>query len=129
MNSVLTSLLVGSGGFVGANVRYWLGTWIQNRAGLAFPTGTLVINVTGSLLIGIFMGFFLREGWSDNWRLLLVVGVLGGYTTFSSFSYDTLVLVNEGNYPAAFGYVLGSVVLALAGTWVGLLISGPLRRA
>ena len=120
VNPLSTSLLVGAGGFAGANLRYWLGSWIQMKAGLPFPTGTLVINVTGSLLIGIFMGFFLRDGWDDNWRLLLAVGVLGGYTTFSSFSYDSMVLLSEGNYLAAFGYVIGSVLLALGGTWLGL---------
>ena len=78
-----------------------------------------MINVTGSILIGVFMGLFLRERWDQSWRLLIAVGVLGGYTTFSSFSFETMRLVIAKDYGSAAGYVVGSVVLSLAGTALG----------
>ena len=81
MNVLMRFILVGSGGFLGANARYWLGGWIQERLGPAFPWQTLVINASGSLIMGAFMGLMLTENWDPGWRLFFAIGVLGGYTT------------------------------------------------
>lgn len=121
VNAATTSLLVFLGGGLGANARYWLGSWISGRlSGAGFPWGTALINVTGSLIIGLFMALMLRLNWSPSWRLFFAIGVLGGYTTFSSFSYDTVGLFEQGSYTAGLAYVLFNVVLSLAGCWLGI---------
>jgi CrcB protein len=83
----------------------------------------MVINVTGSLLIGLIMGLLLSQGGLEGWRLLLVVGVLGGYTTFSSFSYELTNLLRERDYLYAAAYAFGSVLLGLMATMIGLLVA------
>jgi fluoride exporter len=123
MNDLSKAFLVGSGGFLGANARYWLGVFIEARAGVAFPWHTLSINASGSLLMGLFMGFSVTYDWNPGWRLLLAVGVLGGYTTFSSFSYEALSLFGSGSYAAAAGYVLGSFAASLAGASIGFTLA------
>jgi CrcB protein len=123
MNDLSKVLLVGSGGFLGANVRYWLGGWMQVRLGTTFPWQTLFINVTGSLIMGLFMGLTLTENSNPNWRLFIAVGILGGYTTFSTFSYEALNLISERSYLPALGYVMGSAVLSIVGAWLGLVLS------
>src|SRR5580658_4665822 len=124
MGALATSALVFLGSGFGGTTRYWLGTFISNKVGPAFPWGTFAINVTGSLLIGLLMGYLLNTQASQGWRFLLVVGFLGGYTTFSSFSYETANLVREGSYAYAGGYVLGSVLLGLLCTLLGLALVG-----
>lgn len=89
-----------------------------------FPLGTFVINITGSFLIGVLMTL-LTERWQPhpNWRLFLVVGVLGGYTTFSSFEYETYEAVRDGARWIGLLYVTGSVVLGYFGVWLGALLA------
>ncbi len=114
---------VGIGAAVGANGRYVLGRTVANWLGTAFPYGTLIINVTGSLLIGFLMVIFTeRLLLTSNWRLLLVVGLLGGYTTFSSFSYESLNLMQQGRWLESGWYVLGSVGLSLLACYVGITL-------
>lgn len=115
-------LAVTAGGGIGSLVRYLVGTAIAQRFGGRFPLGTFVINVTGSFLIGLLMTL-LTERYvpHPNWRLLLVVGFLGGYTTFSSFEYETFQSVRGGGHWLALGYVLSSVVLGYAGVWLGVM--------
>ena len=122
MGALGTTAVVFLGSGVGGSARYLLGTFISNKAGTAFPWGTFAINVTGSLLIGIVMGYLLNTHASQNWRFLLVTGFLGGYTTFSSFSYETAGLMREGSYAYAAYYVLGSVILGLLCTLLGLAL-------
>ena len=118
-------LMVLVGGGVGALARYVLGTEIAARVGGRFPLGTLVINVTGSFLIGLLMTLFTeRFQPHPNWRLLLVVGVLGGYTTFSTFEYETLRAVQEGSKWAGMLNAVGSVVLGYIAVWLGAAIIG-----
>jgi len=115
--------LVGTGGFLGANARYWLGGWIQSKLGPSFPWETFMINVSGSLIMGIFMGLMISENWNPNWRLFFAVGILGGYTTFSSFSYEAINLITKGSYLYGLGYIVGSAVLSLFGAWLGLVLA------
>jgi CrcB protein len=119
-------LLVLFGGGVGALARYIVGTAIAERVGTRFPSaGTMVINVTGSFLIGFLMTILTRRLAHPNWRLLLVVGFLGGYTTFSSFEYETLQAIESGAMWIGFLNVVGSVVLGYLAVWIGSAIAKP----
>ena len=114
-------LLVALGGAVGAAARYLLDEFTKAQLGSDFPWGTFIINVSGSLLIGVVAGLISNEilpGWAQP---LFVVGVLGGYTTFSTYSQDNLELLMAGNFGAALLNALGQVILGLAGVYVGLL--------
>lgn len=117
-------MLVGGGGFVGANLRFWVGVWLAARFGTLFPWPTLLVNVTGSFLMGLFLGLSVAGSWHSGWRLLIAVGVLGGYTTFSAFSAETLTLLSGKHYSQAFGYVGASVLGSIGAAWIGLLLGG-----
>jgi CrcB protein len=111
------------GAGAGGLARYIAGTLIMQRYAGRFPLGTFVINVSGSFLIGILMTFLSeRLDLSPNWRLLLVVGFLGGYTTFSSFEYETFVAARSGNSLLALMNVVGSVVFGYIAVWVGAIL-------
>jgi CrcB protein len=116
-------LLILLGGGVGSLARYVAGSAIMTRFGSRFPLGTMVVNVTGSFLIGLLMTL-LTERWQPhpNWRLLLVVGFLGGYTTFSSFEWETFSAVREGGLWIGLANVVGSVVFGYAAVWLGALL-------
>ncbi|MCW5978350.1 MAG: fluoride efflux transporter CrcB [Bryobacteraceae bacterium] len=104
-------------------MRYALGTWIMTRYGGRFPLGTLVINIVGSFFVGALMTAFTeRMQPHPNWRLFLVVGVLGGFTTFSSFEYETYQAVSNGARPMGLLYVAGSVMAGFAAVWLGVLL-------
>lgn len=120
----MDALYVGIGAFLGANARYWVGAWAAERFGTTFPYGTLIINASGSFLIGVLAAFFAPRAFSPNWRLLLMVGVLGGYTTFSSFAYEAMRLVESREYLLAALYLFGSPVVGLAGCFVGGVLGG-----
>ena len=116
------AVLAGAG--LGGLMRYLAGTWIMSRYGGRFPLGTFVINVTGSFLIGVLMTLLTeRLHPHPNWRLFLVVGVLGGYTTFSSFEYETYQAVRNGERWMGLIYVMGSVFLGYLGVWLGALLT------
>ena len=122
-------LWIGLGGFLGANARYALGVWIASRVGSAFPWGTLVINVMGSLAIGIILVLLTERFVADPaWRLFLVVGFLGGYTTFSSYTFEALALMEAGEWLSAAWYVLGSNGLGLATAYLGMVLARSLDR-
>jgi len=117
-------LLVFAGGGAGAVVRYITGIAIMQRFAGAFPLGTLVINVTGSFLIGILMTLLTqRLEVSPNWRFLLVVGFLGGYTTFSSFEYETIKAVRDGAAGIGVLNVLASVIAGYCAVWLGIVLT------
>lgn len=117
-------LVVLAGAGLGGLARHLAGTWIMSKYAGRFPLGTFVINVTGAFLIGVLMTL-LTERWQPhpNWRLFLVVGVLGGYTTFSSFEYETFQAVRAGARWVGLAYVTGSVVLGYFGVWLGAVLA------
>lgn len=116
-------LVVLAGAGLGGVARYGLGTWIMTKYGGSFPLGTFFINITGSFFIGVLMTLFTeRLPPHPNWRLFMVVGILGGYTTFSSFEYETYQSVRNGAGWMGMLYVTGSVVLGYAGVWLGALL-------
>jgi CrcB protein len=117
---VLKILLVGLGGFVGSVARYGLGGFVQNRAGATFPFGTLAVNVLGCFVIGGLSELAETRGiLTPETRAFLVIGVLGGFTTFSAFGNETLNLLRERDVAHATANVLANVVLALAAVWLG----------
>jgi len=122
-------LLVGAGGFLGANARYVLANWVTARLGADFPYGTLLVNVTGSLAIGVLLVLLTDRLAADPaWRLLLVVGFLGGYTTFSSYTFEALVLAEAGQWVRATWYVLGSNVVGLLAAYAGMVLARTFGR-
>jgi len=121
MGAFAKSLLVFLGAGLGANARYWLGGWIQDRTGVSFPWNTLIINVTGSLAMGIFMAVFLKGTFNPGWRLFLAIGVLGGYTTFSAFSYEAIALIRESSWLYAIWYILGSNFASIFASGIGFV--------
>lgn len=115
-------LLVMLGGAIGAGGRHLVGRALLDALGAGFPWGTLAVNVTGGLAMGLLAAVLLRLALGEPWRLFLGVGVLGGYTTFSSFSLDTIAMVERGEWLAALGYVLVSVIGSILALAAGLAI-------
>jgi CrcB protein len=117
-------LVVLTGAGLGGLARYLAGTWIMSKYAGRFPLGTFAINVSGAFVIGVLMTL-LTERWQPhpNWRLFLVVGVLGGYTTFSSFEYETYQAVRDGARWIGLLYVTASVVLGYFGVWLGAVLA------
>ncbi|MCC7117140.1 MAG: fluoride efflux transporter CrcB [Anaerolineales bacterium] len=115
-------LLVGAGGFIGSVLRYLLGGYVQGFA-KAFPLGTLTVNVIGCFVIGLLAQLGEKYGaFSDESRLFLVLGVLGGFTTFSSFGNDTVNLFRQGFSTNAFLNVGANVILGLLAVWLGRVV-------
>lgn len=113
-------LTIGAGGFIGAVVRYAIGIWISRSWGRNFPLGTFFINISGSFLIGLFMTLFTERYMTNpQWRLLLVVGFLGAYTTFSTFEYETGGLIRDGEWLLAALNVCLSVFVGFAALKIG----------
>jgi len=121
-------LAISIGAILGANARYLVGGWILGRAGPGFPLGTLIINVTGSFVIGLAYALLEEHGAPDWVRPLVVIGFLGAYTTFSTFSLETLALMEEGAWAAAGLNILGSVALSLVAVWAGMLLGQAVAR-
>jgi CrcB protein len=123
---MLNYILVAAGSALGGISRYWISGLIANRFGESFPWGTMVVNITGCFIIGFFNTITGPEGRflvSPAARTFFMIGICGGYTTFSSFSLQTLNLVEDGAWWQAGGNVLLSVVLCLLGVWLGHLLA------
>jgi fluoride exporter len=119
-------LWIAIGSALGGVARHWFNVVAAQLAGLSFPWGTLFVNVLGSLIIGVFFTLTGPEGRyeaSTNAKLFVMIGLCGGYTTFSSFSLQTLGLMQDGEWLRAGANVVGSVVLCLAAVWAGHLLA------
>lgn len=125
----MNTLLVAAGGAVGAALRYLLGGWIGFRLGPEFPWGTFIVNVSGCLLIGAMLGLVERSALPGEVRLFLVVGVLGGYTTFSTFGYETFKLLEGGELLPAALNAFGQLGLVLVAVYLGLVTARLLGGA
>jgi CrcB protein len=113
-------VIIGVGGFLGANARYLVASWAAQRFGTTFPYGTFIINVTGSFLLGMFLALLQdRVAIHPHYRLFFAVGFLGAYTTFSTFSYESLRLLQEGNMLLALINLFGSLAVGLLGVILG----------
>ncbi len=118
---------VGLGAVLGANLRYLVATWAADRWGQDFPYGTFLINVSGAFAIGLFLALVgTRAPISPVWRLFIATGFLGGYTTFSSYAWEALVLAQDGAWLRFGAYAVGSNVLGLAGVWLGVTLARAL---
>jgi CrcB protein len=116
-------VLVLLGGAVGSAARYAATNIITHRFGSRYPFGIMAVNVSGSFLIGLLMAFFAERYVGDtNWRPLLVVGFLGGYTTFSSFEWEIYFSIHKGDWWISLVNVVGSVTLGLAAVWLGAML-------
>lgn len=128
MNKVL---YIAMGGAIGSVLRYYLAIFTTSYLAerfteYNFPYGTLLVNILGSLLIGIIAGLFFEHDPENNLKLFLIIGILGGFTTFSSFSLETITLFLEGDILIGFLYIILSVMLGLIACLLGLYISGAL---
>jgi CrcB protein len=123
---VIVTLLCVAGG-LGAVARFVLDTVVRARVGGAFPWATLLINLTGSLLLGVLTGLVLFRGAPDQLRLVLGTGLCGGYTTFSTASFETVRLVQQHDTPRAVAYSAASVLGSLAAAGLGLVLTGSLQ--
>jgi fluoride exporter len=115
--------IVGVGGFVGSIIRFWLATYIGQRMGTRFPYGTFLINVTGSFLIGFVMTLLTEKTHlSPNWRYLVPIGFIGGYTTFSTFEFETLRAIQDGQFTIGTLNVVLSVLVGFLMVWTGAMV-------
>lgn len=115
---------IGLGAVAGANARFVIGRWMANRYGASFPFGTFLINITGAFLIGLLLTLLTETLVADpRWRLLLIVGFLGSYTTFSTYTFEGYVLMERGDWARAATYILGSNVVGLAACVAGVLLA------
>jgi CrcB protein len=116
-------LYIAVGGAIGAVLRYGLGGWVHAWAGSDFPWGTLVINTVGSLLLGFLVRFMEAVALTPDLRALLTIGLLGAFTTFSTFSYETVTLLQGGQWARGLAYSLGSLLLGLVAVLAGLYLA------
>jgi CrcB protein len=129
---MLGYIWVGLGGALGTVARFWASGFVARHFGETFPWGTIIVNVTGSFAIGVFAALTSPDGrWliSPTFRQFFALGVCGGYTTFSSFSLQTLSLARDGEWLDAAANILLSVVLCLLGVWLGYILGAGLNSA
>lgn len=118
-------VFVGAG--MGGLLRYWIGGVVQHWFAHPFPLGTLTVNISGCFAMGFLATAIADEVvFQDEYRMIVLIGLLGGYTTFSTFSYETLALIREHDWTRAGLYVVGSVVLSLFAVWIGAMIAAKL---
>ena len=119
-----TFLLISLGAVAGANLRYFVGQLSSRWVSTSLPIGTLVINVSGSFLLGLFLVWTTERVLADpRWRLLIAIGFCGGYTTFSSYAYETFALFEQGQWLACAGNMILTNVLCLVGTAAGAALA------
>lgn len=115
-------ILVALGGGLGAALRYSAGLWLASKLGPGFPWGTFFVNVTGSFVIGVVLALASGGLLSSEARLFLAVGLMGGYTTFSSYSYETLAMISSGSVLPALVNVFGQLALGLSAVYAGVVV-------
>ena len=116
-------LLISAGAVLGANVRYWIGDWAAQKLGSNFPYGTFIINFSGSLLIGFFLTLATERLMIDpRWRLLIAVGFLGAYTTFSTFAFESFNLLGKGQWLPGLINLFGSTILGVLAVGLGVYL-------
>ncbi len=117
-------LLIAAGAVLGANARYLVSLWAADRFGAAFPYGTLIVNVTGCLVLGFLISLSTgRIGLAPDVRLLLAVGFLGSYTTFSSFAVESLTLAQDGSLGRSLINLFANNLIGLTAAWVGMVLA------
>jgi CrcB protein len=119
-------ILVFVGGGIGSLLRYLLSRWVTGSIVSAFPYGTFIVNITGCLLIGFLVFYFTEERFGPDsltWRLFLVTGLCGGYTTFSSFSFENIQLIESGRILVFLAYTFASLALGLIATYGGITLA------
>lgn len=115
-------LLVAIGGGLGSVLRFWVGTFVGGRVGARFPYGTFLINCTASFLIGFIITVLAEKTeWNPNLRYLIPIGFIGGYSTFSTFEYETFRVVQDGQVLTGILYVVLSVIVGFIAVWLGVL--------
>lgn len=122
-------LYIAAGGAAGAVARYGLGGWVQGQAGFRFPWGTFLVNILGSLLIGAALRSLEATPASAELRALVTVGLLGSFTTFSTFTYETVALLEEGAFTRAAGYSVGSLLIGIVAVYAGISAAGFIIQA
>jgi len=128
-------LLIAVGGALGSVARYWMAGAIDERHSTGFPWGTVLVNILGSFVIGVAAALIAGRpdgtgaGWGDNARLFVMVGICGGFTTFSSFSLQTLALLRDGDLLRAGGHIAVSVIACVVATWAGIALVQAFERS
>ncbi|MCX7798825.1 MAG: fluoride efflux transporter CrcB [Fimbriimonadales bacterium] len=123
MESFSRVLLVACGGAIGAALRYSVGGWLQGRMGAVFPWETMIINLSGSLLIGLVLGLIQAFELPSHARLFLAIGILGGFTTYSTFAYETLVMFSQRRWLPAIFYMQFTAFGTVFCAWCGLVVA------
>ena len=121
-------LYVAVGGGIGALLRYGMSGWVQEWTAGPFPWGTMTVNVVGSLLLGFTIVWLETTTTSAEWRQFATIGLLGSFTTFSTFSYEAIALLRDGDRLGATGYVAGSLAAGLVGVVIGLALASWLLQ-
>lgn len=117
-------LFIAAGGALGAITRYWVGSTVSGRLGTRFPYGTFVINITACIIIGFSLTYLdKRAGLNPAWRFLIPVGFIGAYSTFSTYEWETLSTLRAGAFAMAALYAVGSLLVGLAATWLGIVLA------
>lgn len=119
-----TILLISLGAVLGANLRYWLGMWAARQFGTEYPLGTMLINLTGSLVIGLFITLISNRFMVDpRWRIFFAVGFLGSYTTFSTYTFESITLLQAGRWAAGLWNLFGGAMLGGIATLLGVWLA------
>ena len=125
LSSVPPLMRVALGGGLGASLRYLVGQWVAANIGVGLPVGTWMVNILGGFAMGLLAGWLARTGDTEELRLLLAVGVLGGFTTFSAFSLEVFSMINRGDIGLAGAYAVSSVAGSVLALMTGVFVSRP----